>query len=648
MTVQEKVLFGPEPMIDLHGEPVMIIGNLGLPVSDTADLATQRGPLVQSTLMRIGTAIAALALCACTETALELLPPAEPAVLDNKLTITGEVCTEKPEDLVFPLRVVFLVDASESMEVNDPPDPVTGETGRERAVRETVESLLADGATDVKVSVVRFSAETQALTPVMAPTGEFLSYFTDDLDQVLVSLSRLAETDRTTNFINALSEAYAEIRHEVMNASQESLALSTYHVIMITDGIPDVEGTGSQREAILEGVTALLELGRLFHVGTISVNTALIATGNPAVDTFAEELLGAMAEAGRGTFRSFVSGGELNFLYIDLSALRRVFTLRTLVAHNINAVVVEDVVLADSDGDGVADEVELAIDSSPFDPDTDGDGCRDGLEYSLARSGMDPIDPGDCQCYLADYCFDADSDHLCDCSTDVAEGSCCTDADSDGLCDCIDEDGDGRCDPSNYVDTDGDGLFDCEERYTGSNRAGPDSDGDGLVDFLEVRFGTAPDQDDTADDFDWDAVPNGEEVKTGSDPRHDSSRGRGDIAYRYKVQTGDVREGSACFTFEVANITLTDPYTTDGATEVVGPAGQGYSGSNRVFIYAGEVPFDDVESYARFRVACVEASFRRDGNYKDPPSGAMEILETDFVELPDFDPALHCVQPGAR
>ena len=60
----------------------------------------------------------------------------------QSFSISGELCTSPSEDLSYPLRVLFVVDGSESMEVTDPPDPGTGQSGRQRAVREAWQRLL--------------------------------------------------------------------------------------------------------------------------------------------------------------------------------------------------------------------------------------------------------------------------------------------------------------------------------------------------------------------------------------------------------------------------------------------------------------------------------------------------------------------------
>jgi hypothetical protein len=270
------------------------------------------------------------------------------------------------------------------------------------------------------------------------------------------------------------------------------------------------------------------------------------------------------------------------------------------------------------------------------------------MEYRLRASGKDPVDPLDCTCLVADYCFDEDEDGLCDCDEDEEEGSCCQDEDGDNLCDCIDEDEDGICDAANYTDSDGDGLNDCEERYTGTNRSGADSDGDGFLDFTEVRFGTSPDIDDVADDMDWDFVANGEEIRTATDPGA-SSTVRSKLAYRYTLsEQPTLNDARTCYDFEINNISLVELIDGTDEDKMVGPAGQGYSRSNRIMIRIGEVPFDDPETYARYRVACVEGRFLREGNYKNPPDGKFVLDDEDFVELSEFNAEEHCLPPGGR
>jgi len=583
---------------------------------------------------------AVLSAQSCTDSGLELLPVPPPPILDDKIEVAGRLCTENPEALSFPLRVVFLVDCSESMKVNDPPDPVTGMTGREQAVLTTVQGLLS-GEDDVKISVVRFSSEAQPLTAVMDDNGQFKSYFSDDVDFISQKIFALGETDRTTNYLAALSEAYSEIRHELGNAEQESLAMSTYHVILISDGIPDIEGGDAvldMKEKILESTKEVTDLGTFFHLGKIEVSTALLSSGNLQVDAIAQNLLLSMAKKGNGTFRSFLTGGELNFFYVDLSALHRVFTLKTLVVQNINAVVDGDNILADADGDGLADIVEQNIGSNPFVPDTDGDGCNDGIEYRFSTWNLDPIDPVDTGCFVPDLCLDDDLDGNCD--------NGCTDADSDGFCDCLDVNDDGICDPENFPDTDGDSLSDCEEMFTGSNSNGADADGDGMMDALEFRFKTSLDIDDVKDDLDWDQVTNGEEIRTGTDPLFVSKIGRSKIAYRYNVKETSMQEGQNCYDFSVENITLTSLLDGNESQYSSGHGGQGYSSWNRILVIIGEVPFDDFDSYSRFRIACVQASFNAARNIKDPPSGKFNLTDTDFVSLKEFDPSLHCISPG--
>lgn len=651
---------------------------------------------------------------ACTDAKLEQIP-SPPTYRDDKLQVSGGFCTRTPESLVFPLRVMFIVDSSVSMEANDPPDPMTGITGRERAVRDTWTTLLDQGAEGIKFSVIRFSAQAQPQTGIDLDADSLPdTYFTADRQLLDVATASLNATDRTTNYLNALGEAYYEIRTELAAAEKESLPLSKYIVVFLSDGEPDTDNNTERensREEILEAVDQIRELTKNFRVGTFQFHTAFISSGQAAADNGAKELLKAMADTGNGNFRSFPSGEELNFLFVDFTVLRRVFTLRSFGVFNQNMTLDLDQIpapappvypdagmdggadagmdadagpvepieiptapnipaqmfvdsngstelecgepMADTDGDGLSDVQEVLARSNPLVRDTDDDGLNDYLEWSFREDGLNLLDPADSRCFVPSPCIDQDMDGFCDCVLDSdADGTCdcttdteepcldaaghdCLDADMDGLCDCPDRDGDLRCD---YEDRDGDGLHDCEEVFYGTAQNGNDSDADGLPDLMETRFQTNPAEDDSLVDLDADDTLNGIEILANTNPICEDTRFRSRNAYRYSLRDLGLQGASTCYDFDVTNITLVPTLETAEDTY----PGNGW---NRLFIYAGEVAFDDPNAYAIYRIACVYASYNPSGNYKNPPSGRIQLKEADFVEVSDFDPETHCRFP---
>ncbi|HJK94668.1 MAG TPA: VWA domain-containing protein [Polyangiaceae bacterium LLY-WYZ-15_(1-7)] len=643
--------------------------------------AMARAKARRATTVRAGLALLTLGALACTEAGLDPLPT-PPSVRDDKARVDGTLCTATPESRVFPLRVLFVVDASESMRVTDAPDPVSGVTGRERAVGDTWETLLEGSPEGVRVGMLRFSAEAYSLTPVDRDGDDLPdSYFTADRDQLASATSRLAVTDRTTNYVNALSEALFQLRTEMQGASLESLPLSKYVVVFISDGLPDPDSgsveDGSE-ENILESVEALNELADRFHVGTFEFHTAFLSGGSgPAEDVEAQRMLQRMAELGGGSFRSFPSGESLNFLHVDFNAIRRVFTLQSLSVVNEQAVVdpaqleglagtpgpldFVDVngdeapgcgeLLVDSDGDGLIDALEQELGTDPLVDDTDDDGLRDRIEWQL--DGLDPLDPEDARCVVSNRCLDEDGDGSCACVVDLdVDGVCdcvddpdrpchdalghdCVDADADGFCDCPDLDGDGRCD---YEDRDGDRLNDCEEIFYGTSQNGADTDADGLPDRLEVKALSNPGEADDLADTDLDGFTNGAEARSGSDLACDDSAVRSRTAYRYQVETRSLEDGRTCYDFEVTNVTLVP--TLENAAEAA--PGNGW---NRILVYAGEVAFDDPQSFASYRVACVMAGYRLDGDERNPASGRITLTDADFVDVREFDEDVDCIWP---
>ena len=229
-----------------------------------------------------------------------------------------------------------------------------------------------------------------------------------------------------------------------------------------------------------------------------------------------------------------------------------------------------DDVGGDCDGDGLANDVEVALGTDPTNPDTDGDGLLDGVEVT---AGTDPLDDDTDDDGLLDGTEDADGDGTVDAGetdpneldtdgdgiqdgtesglaapqgndTDLGvflpdgDGGATTtdptaeDTDGGGTADGVedvDRDGvyepaNGECDPNDptddggCVDTDGDGLSDEWELLNGLDPEDDDTDDDGLIDGHEVTHGTDPSNPDT----DGDGLQDGTELGLG-EPQGDDT-----------------------------------------------------------------------------------------------------------------------------
>lgn len=411
----------------------------------------------------------------CTDANLRGIPVG-PRNRDDKLRITGTFCTEDPSSLLFPVRVLIMVDCSESMLVTDPNDPISLMPMREIAARDVVDTLLEDEDGGVAIAAIRFSSQAQVLTFAdengNGGHDESEGYFTRSRTQLLGDgigtegvLASMRDTDRTSSFINALAVAYTTLRDEMDRADEASLPLSKYVVIMLSDFLPDVEGDEvdeNTNERILESVDNLMDLGRLFRVGQMEMNFAYISTAREDVDRIAEDLGRQMAVHGNGTFRSFPNNEELNFLFVDLAALRRVFTLQSMVAVNTSTV---------SRGIGF---------------------CGNGIDQHLVScpTEFDPIEKGTC-------CQPTDGNAPP--TWTLGERRMCCDRDLDGFespwCgggDCDDWDNMNFPGATRFLpDSDFDGVSDEDEFRIMSNPRVADSDGDGFGDLLEFRFRTS-------------------------------------------------------------------------------------------------------------------------------------------------------------
>ena len=575
-------------------------------------------------------ALAAISGAGCTDRSLFRTPGPGTSPIDDRLTVQAELCTSDPQTVEFPVKVLFVVDTSQSMNRTDP----LGH--RLVAVREVVDAYARDPG--VSFGIIQFAGATNVLT--QDENGQ--DGFTRDLDELYGAIVRLGVAEQTTDYEGALANTIRVLASDMGGAREEELTRSKYVVVFLSDGLPNpVTPPANTRSSILARVAELTNLRRIYRPGELRLHTALLlgiaGTGFRCTDRELEggdqrctnvrsaaecaqearcawvgvedeatALLEAMAIAGGGTFRSFRKGEEINFLRIDFTSIRRVFTLKNLIASNQNArpgLRFEGPgdrvgrAIVDSDGDGLSDDEELALGTDPLHRDTDGDGFSDFLEVRLAASGFDPLDPTDADCRL----------------------------------------------PQDRVDSDGDGLLDCEERFVGTSKNLVDSDADGFPDGLELLFGTNPAADDTRFDLDFDGARNGDELRGHSDPAKNDAAWRSSIAYRYdlvRVGLGDLedgdpraeplRAGRSCYEARIENVTLAET------------AGEG---RNRIYLWAVEAPFDDPEDVGTFRVACVEQVFFYP-DFRDPPYPAVHVPESAFRAPGDFDPERDCA-PGA-
>jgi hypothetical protein len=578
---------------------------------------------------------------ACTDAKLEAIPPPQKARADNKLSVEGEFCTTDPDDLRFPVKLLFVIDTSTSMFATDP------DGKRVDALIDVIDAVT--GIDGVEIGIITFGLGANVLTEKC-----------DDYDARINCREGFAPPERalevvegagqaagTTDFLITLQSAISLLADDMAGEDAQSVQNARYQVLFLSDGLPDVDGEFNAArtcrdagewevagEVIEEAnvitevgtlLDQLVELGEQYDVGELAFNTAFAAAPQTATEIKAcgSTFMRAMAKQGGGAFRDFSSGEVLNFLFVDFTSFKRVFSLKSFLAINLNALPFSAAIdadpnaksddptiqagIIDSDADGLSDQTEIRLGTRIDLTDSDADGFSDLLERRLVLSGFDALDPTDA-----------------DCAADV-----------------------------DRIDTDGDGLRDCEERFVGTNPRAYDSDLDGFGDGVENHYGTNPGLSDTDLDIDFDGVKNGGELRAHARVDNDDITVLSEHAYRLRVRQQGLQSGQYCYTFRVDNIALS---STSGATALpllpsgIVPAGGLAGGAsevfeNRILFEVTEQPFDNPRRPGVARLACARARFDGARQVKDPANGVMRLDPEAFVLATDFDPARDCVDP---
>ena len=588
----------------------------------------------------------ALALSGCTDVGLQLDDPPPIQRFDNLLRVRGEFCTQPDTQIEFPVRVLFVVDQSASLQCTD------SRNRRQGALRSLVDDLLRSPVT--RVGVVGFSSWARELD------------FTRDRSQIMRNLNP-GELGVATDYQGALAAAVRVLEREMVEQGPADRARTRYVMVYVSDGVPeprcnagceddrtacmdglDNDGDGrtdgsdpdcmglddatmrpdilygicntrqsipdgeyvdfrglcpayNQPEQLLQRVSDIMSLRDVYATGPVNINTVLLfspqevveMTCPGAAEAFGYDRMQAMAvlrsiaRAGRGVFRDVnLATAEDGFLQFDFQALEAEQWLASIVAYNTNARPAEQGYAVDTDRDGLPDDLEFEIgtDLTSRDSDHDGpDGYGDLIEYRLRNAGFDPVD-------------------------NTAPASPCT---------------------ANR-DEDGDGILTCEENFLGTNPRHPDSDGDGMNDWLELASGTDPARHDSLEDSDFDGILNGAELLGGSNPRRTDAPRYRDERVQYRVsETGrrevlrwgtDELEERECYEFDIRDLQLVTP---------VGAANQGI---NRIMVYAHEQPASLAGARSETHVACFEAAFLGD-THKDPESGLIDARGPAWTEL---------------
>lgn len=564
----------------------------------------------------------ALITFSCTDAGLQLVPD-DVTYVDDKLSVQGEFCTSPADEVVFPVKILIVIDQSASLQCTDP--------GNNRLTALNQSGSGLDSLPNVEFGVVGFASWSR-ITPFTSNWGVAREALAPEAGQ----------GGPATDYQGSLSTILRVLEQDMIQSGPAVLARTKYVVLFLSDGIPEPRCNAgcndgdeppdalygvcntseeipdevyvdmhsecpdyNQPEQIMQKVQDIMSLGDYYGVGELTLNTILLfapeeevaaVCGDASQFGYIREeaipLLRAMAEEGLGTFRDVNISTELDFLDFDYESLNAPYEVSQFFAVNMNRVSTAEGPKPDSDRDGLDDDLEFSRGLDRFSPDSDGDRFSDLFEYRYEAKGFDPLDG------------------------EVPSIGC-----------------------SDASDRDADGLRACEEAFLGTNPLNPDSDGDRIPDGLELRLGIDPAIHDTGVDHDFDGRLSGDEIRAGTSPQYPDEQSSFADQILYSLTLGKTTaEEVRCYHFGLQNVTLVP---TLGLPDEQEP-----KGTNRILIFAGEEPRSLSGSRGRFHVACVEARYLGD-TYKDPPSGqVLGLAPFRFVELQAFDPALHCIEPG--
>ncbi|MGF1465128.1 MAG: VWA domain-containing protein [Sandaracinaceae bacterium] len=583
----------------------------------------------------------ASSLPGCTDAGLQPSDPDEIETFDNRLDLRGEFCLQPDGELTFPVKVLFILDQSASLQCTD------GNNVRFDALDRSMSQIRQNP--DSSIGFVGFANWAREQT------------FTRDRDAHAPYLSAASGGGTATDYQGAIATAIRILEQDMLDTPGAERARTRYVVVFVSDGVPeprcnagcedsisncadgnDNDGDGrtdgsdpdcanvndsslapdslygvcntdqevpddiyvdydgicpayNQPEQILRRVDELIALADIYSAGSVTLNTVLLFSPQAVVEgrcpgasaafgydrEQARATLRAMAQAGLGVFRDAnLVDGDDEFLDFDYAALQTSQALRGLTVANLHALRSRDAGIGpDRDLDGLSDLEEEALGTDPRTRDSDGDGYGDLVEVRGRDRGLEPLVPSAAPC-------------------------------------------------PDERDLDGDRLLNCEESLVDLDPRDPDTDGDEMLDWMELALEGDPLRSDAFDDPDFDGVSTLDETRGGTLPTIPDEPVYRAERFSYRIENvgtrmirpwgGGGEEERSCFDYGIDGLRLVD---TPNAID---------RGLNRILVYASEAPAQLAGARSETRVACFEAIYQGP-TLKVPPSGVIDASEEGWT-----------------